>query len=365
MDINEQLPVPPEEAQLRPEIDENSPANRPPGPVCIGCDQPLYEIPERTPLCTECREAYIRYPIPLKIKLFGAGVLALLVISLFSLPKSLGTAIHLKRGKEAMADHRFVTAQKELEKAVSAEPEYLEAQCQLLVAAYHNQDYATMSRVSFALEGKKIEDESLYQSAQDAVERAGYHFPSDSLEAFVLEQRNAGNENIPSALIGQYLASHQAEPLAYMLLASTYMEEKNLVAADSVLHLSLAQYPGHVDALQYLVALKREENQDDSALYFAKQLQEINREMPYSYGAIARILLKKHQDAEALKTVQKGLSFDPKDGYCLASLALIYHFNGDHQRRDQLIDHAKTDSALMTNFIYVSDVVSGKENFRN
>jgi hypothetical protein len=99
MDTNEELPLPAEH-------------HEPAGPVCAGCEGPLYEQKGRTPICNECRERFIRYPIPGWIKIFGGAILLLMVFGLTRLPANLSAAIHQKRGERAMAEHRYATAQR-------------------------------------------------------------------------------------------------------------------------------------------------------------------------------------------------------------------------------------------------------------
>src|SRR5215212_8022139 len=102
--------------------------------VCASCKTALSHQYYKVPLCTDCRNNFIKYPIPVWIKAFGIGVLLLMVFSLSQLSKNLTTGIHLQRGKEAAKQHNYLTAQHEFEQVVKKEPEYAEGQGHLLLA---------------------------------------------------------------------------------------------------------------------------------------------------------------------------------------------------------------------------------------
>src|ERR1700743_212569 len=104
-----------------------------PGRVCANCSQPAMEGDHPTPLCSECREHFTRLSIPLWIKLFAGGVALVLIFSLSSLPRTLSLGIHLRRGEKAMTQHRYATAEKELNKVLDKVPDNVEANGNLLI----------------------------------------------------------------------------------------------------------------------------------------------------------------------------------------------------------------------------------------
>ncbi|GAB4091347.1 tetratricopeptide repeat protein [Flaviaesturariibacter terrae] len=343
---------------------EASSDERPAALQCLLCEIPIGSYEGRNPLCGECREKAIRYPVPRWLRLFGAFIVLLLLFSLYKLPGTLSTAIHEKRAMVAMNAHRYKTAQRELEQAVRREPGFIDAQCRLLIAAYHNDDIEAMKRAYLALENKKIDNDGLFAQTTETIELAAHYLPSDSLRAF-LQGVADPSETLSEAQVLGFLERNASDPMGRLLLATVQGREKRYPAADSTLRQLLSDEPGYSSALQSMVAVKREEGQTDSALVFAERLLDLNRESASAYGVLARVLLKQKKDAAALATVQEGLRIDPSDGYCLASLSLVYHFTGKLRERDALIEKAKADSASASSFSYVSDVVSGKEIFRN
>jgi tetratricopeptide (TPR) repeat protein len=338
--------------------------HEPAGPVCAGCEGPLYEQKGRTPICNECRERFIRYPIPGWIKIFGGAILLLMVFGLTRLPANLSAAIHQKRGERAMAEHRYATAQRELQLAVKAQPTYIEGSLRLLIAAYYNEDYETAALTSQTLEGKKIDDDELFTAASDIVDKLNRHYPSDSLQAFIAG-REESVDAIPESAWVIYLKNHPEEDFASFGRAAGAIDRKEYAFADSIMRNALALDPEYTRTLQMMVTIKRELNQFDSAMWYADRLLAVNRELPSSFGTRARLLLKQKKDNEAYSAVQEGLRIDPKDSYCLSTLALVHHFRGAVHDRDALMERGTKDTTLRAQFSYVSDVISGKENFRN
>src|SRR4051812_18480543 len=90
-------------------------------PACSSCGQPLSHVEGKVPLCAPCRSQFIRYPIPKWIKGFGMGILALMIVGMVSMPHQISMGIHMERGKQAASEHRFATAQKELQQVADRE----------------------------------------------------------------------------------------------------------------------------------------------------------------------------------------------------------------------------------------------------
>jgi hypothetical protein len=92
-------------------MEENIHASEPSSTVCTNCNSSLIDPTYASPLCTDCREKFIRFPIPKWIKIFGAGVAMVLCFALVNLPSQLSIGLHLQKGKEAVKNHRYRTAE--------------------------------------------------------------------------------------------------------------------------------------------------------------------------------------------------------------------------------------------------------------
>src|SRR5262245_25927138 len=115
---------------------EETPLQPPQAEGCVNCGNPAILNQYPTKLCSECREKFIKYPIPKWIWAFAGGIALVVLIALFNLPHALGTGIAFAKGKKAEKDHRYLLAQQEFEKVVQKEPGYIEGQAHLMIAAF-------------------------------------------------------------------------------------------------------------------------------------------------------------------------------------------------------------------------------------
>jgi tetratricopeptide (TPR) repeat protein len=312
-------------------------------------------------LCEGCRSQFVNYPIPNWIKAFGIGIVVLMVVSLVSLPRQINTGIHLKRGIAASKEHRYVTAQKELQMVVDQESHYTEAQCRLLIAAFYNMDLSTVATCYKKLEHEKVEDEALFQSVTDVLSKMGTFVPTDSFAAL----QNKKPEGLTETDYVNYFGHSAHDVYAMEGYAQLLMDQNKFAAADSVLNEVLRDNPNHYAALAIKVPLKREQQQFDSSYFFVDQMLALNKEDAFALSSKARVLLKQHKDKEAFEVGQQSLALNPTSAYGLASMALVYHYKKDILSRDALITRAQKDSSLMESFKYVNDIISGKEKFRD
>jgi tetratricopeptide (TPR) repeat protein len=333
-------------------------------PVCAGCNAPLAEPVPRNPICPDCRQRFIRYPIPHWIKGFGAGVLLLMIFCLYQLPANLKTGIHYKRGLMAAGSRNYRTAQKEFQQAVLREPGFLEAQCRLLVAAYYNHDYITLGNVAVQLEGKNVEDAALYHEVSRVMNLANQYFPSDSFMHFT-EQLALPEDSIPINAYTQYLAQHPEDTYASLYLTQRLMSVENYAAADSLLNKRLELQPALRMHQVYKVQVKRDLQQFDSAYFYAEKLLAMNEQDVFALSSKARILLQQKKDSEALEVAKQAHELDGHDGHAAATLVLAYHYNHDTHKRDALLKKAESDTTIAEYIGIAKDIISGKASFRN
>ena len=334
------------------------------GPACANCGSSILDVNSKTPFCEPCRNQFIKYPVPLWIRIFGGVIVLVLVVSLTSLSANLQTGIHLKKGKLAAQQKNFLTAENEFKQVVKKEPEYLEAKCHLLIAAYHNGDFNEVISVSNELEGKEIKDNFLYTEASVALSNSIKYLPGDSFAKF-LESYQMEIKNVPEAEWARYLQTNTEDVFAETLYASIQMDANHHAATDSLLNDVLAKDHSYHAALMLKIPVKREMLQFDSSYYYADALLKENHECSFALASKVRTMLKEKKDDEALNLAKKCFEMDEKDGYVLASLALAYHYKNDFRNRDLIIQKGEKDTAAAENLTFAKDVISGKEKFRN
>ena len=296
-------------------------------------DNPYSERKVKLPLCEPCRSQFIRYPIPKWIKAFGLGILALMMVAMISLPRQLSTGIHLKRGTQAAKEHRFATAQKELQQVADRVPQYTEAQCRLLIAAFYNADLSTVASCYRKVENEPVENPELFQQVTQVLNQMETFVPTDSF-AVLLDKRPQG---LTETDYLDYFAHNPHDVYAMTGFAQLLFDQYNFAAADSVLNEVLKDNPDHYTSLALKIPLKREQLQFDSSYYFIDRMLALNKEDAFALASKARTLLKQHKDGEAVETARQSLELSPSSAYGLATMALIYHYRNDIPKRDALL----------------------------
>ena len=331
---------------------------------CVNCGNPAIVHGFPTKLCHECREAFIKFPIPKWLWLFAAALGIVLLFSLFTLPKNIATGIALEKGKKAEMQHRYISAQKEFAKVVEKEPAYIEGQGHLMKAAFYNLDFPTFGKAFSEVQHKKIEDQSLYTSLDQIVQEAENYFPGDSLRA-VLGKYDSVKTSIPDDLLSAFISSHSNDIYAKMMLASSLFEKKNYTVCDSLCNNIIEKDAEFIPALRLMASSEREMGDYTTSLRHCDKLLSINRENSYAMASRARTLLKQKKDKEGLEQATAAFDIDKKDGYCIATLALAYHLNGNTGKRDELINGNNKDSLVASYMKYTLDIINNKEKFRD
>ncbi|MCJ8208760.1 hypothetical protein MUY27_03510 [Mucilaginibacter sp. RS28] len=329
---------------------------------CINCGSLEILSGYRNNLCAECRTAMINYPIPNWVKLFGVGILAVMLISMIWLPGNFKAALALSRADKAEKNHYYLTAQRELEVARKAAPNSIDVLADELIAAYYNNDLETVAKTGDLLAGKEFEDSiKLHRINYISTELRNYS-PSDTFKTTFSKYKN---QIVSDTVYRNYVNTHPDDDYAKIFLANIYMEKEYYLNADKLLSNVLLNDAEMIPALNDKVMVKRELNQLDSSLYYADKLLNINRESLYALSSKARTLLKMKRNKEGLELALKCLSLENNFPYNQATLALAYHFNKYYNQRDELLNRSGTDSATISYMQFARDVISNKVKFQN
>ena len=277
------------------------------------------------------------------------------------LPKSLTTGIHYQRGKEAINKQNYFTAQRELNTVINKAPSFLEAKEHLAIASFYNYDLETFGKIVQDLQGKKIEDEDVYNELTLLTDKASNYFPSDSIMA-VFDHYHSW-DSIPEAEYEKYVSEYPDELFPAIRYASLLFNNKKYLLSDSLLNNILKEDPTYISALNIKTSIKREFKQFDSAHFYCDKILLLNKESTFGMSSKARTFLKQKNNAEGLKWALKSIDKDPGDPYSLATLALAYHFNNKQKERDELLKTSKNDSLGAAYMQYTIDVMEGKEKF--
>lgn len=335
---------------------------------CANCGQPAMEGDYPTPLCSDCRESFTRLHIPVWIRIFAGGIAVIFLFSLFTLPRTIGIGIHLERGKRAIKEKKYNTAEKELSKVLEKSPDNVEAVGGLLIAAFYNQDNITFSnqiRKLQQIDPKDVGDE-LDGALTSAMNRAEEYFSNDSLRQFKAEWPDP--EHIPDAAWMNYLRKNGDDRYATIEYANQLFDRKQYHLCDSLVQNALQTDREYIPALMLAASVRREEGDFDGAISFAERVLQVNKESIYGLSSKARTLLWQKKDGQALDLALKGYAINDKDLYVLSTLAMAYHFNGRSADRDAILKTAwkKAENADDSSIVkYAADVIDKKEKFRD
>lgn len=334
-----------------------------PPTACVNCNSSDVVKGYSSPLCADCRQAFIKYPIPLPIKLFAIAVGLVLVFALFSLPKNLSTGIHLERGKRFEEKKQFLSAQREFNKVIKTMPDNLEANAHLTIAAFYNLDLTTFYTAMEKIAGKRYEKSELLGQVNVVIKEAEDLIPDTAL-ANMINSYSDQTGGVPDSAYAGYLKQHSSNLYGYLAYANSLYDKGAFKTCDSVLKQVFNITVSCLPALQLQSSVHRKLGNLEASIKACEKILEINQEAPYAYCGMARTYLKQQKNELGLKMAMQGMSIDSSDAYSMATLALAYHVNNMPVKRDALLKalQAKGDSGALYYRQHVVDIIDQKES---
>ena len=333
---------------------------------CMNCGSPavLKEFPN--PFCESCRESYIKYPVPLWVKGFAAVIVAILIFSIYKIPRNISLGMHLDKAETAMQDKKYMTSERELKKALNGIPGNQEMQSELMMAAFYNGDFSVYDSMMTIISKQQFDNQDLFGRVQAVVNEAGTMVPGENFNVIYARYKNDYNK-IPDTAYENYINANASDVFVRVLYAEMLSNKKKYTASDSLLTGVLVQDMEYVPALEGIASNKRVESSPDSSFYYCDRLLNINKENVYAISSKARTYLSIKKDAEGMALAQQASALDRTDYYTMETLALAYHFANNTRARDDMMREisALHDSSVDESLQYVRDVISGKEKFRN
>ncbi|BAV04373.1 hypothetical protein SAMN05421788_110100 [Filimonas lacunae] len=328
---------------------------------CIQCGHTITVPGHAHKLCYECREGFIKYPIPRNIKLFAAGVGVIVLIALISLPAQLSTGIHLKRAEQAKRERRYATAEAELEKVLANEPDYTEALGNLMVTSYHNNKFEKVVELYKKLEKRNFDNKELLAEINGCLTGMDAMYPLELMKTLVETYKEL--DSVPDAEFANYYRNYPKDLAAGASYIRRLMDKEMYSRCDTLLMGMEKENADYVPGLMLHVSVKRQLKQFDSAMYYCNRLLRQNEESSFGLSAKARILLQQKQTAEGYRVAEQAYKLFPGDSYVRTTMVLAYHVNNKVKERDTLLKDCLKDSAGSEQAKYVSDVIGGKEQF--
>jgi predicted Zn-dependent protease len=342
------------------QLPENPGSAEPKG--CVNCGSHLVEDKFPTRLCSGCRALFIKFPIPSGIKLFGVGVGLVLIFAMFSFPKNFMLVRHLEKGKQYEAQQQYKSAQHEFSDVVWQVPDNLEANEHLAIAAFYNLDIEKFVKTVDKMQGKKVEDEALYNQLSDLISRAKGFFPDKELDEELMEYND--KSEVPDSVFANYLKEKPFNEYALFSYAGILYGRKDFIGCDSLLQRLLGVDTQHLMALRMLATIARQRGQLQESAQYCHKIIDINKEAGYAYASLARTCLKGNKLTEGLDLAQKSVAIDKEDPYNEATLAIAWHMNKQAAKRDDVIKELKQrkDSSVTGDLQFAMDVINQKDS---
>jgi tetratricopeptide (TPR) repeat protein len=344
------------------DIQNSTPENTSGQNVCISCGSPEILQGFRNKLCAPCRTKFIKFPIPLWVKLFGAGIAAIMLISIIWLPRNLSAAIALSRAEKAEQNRDYVSEQHELETARNVAPGSIDVLSHLMIASFYNNDFRTVISVSGGLQNKTFDDTVLFNKLNYVMIRVKECFPSDTFTKYFDEYKKSV---IPDTAYRRYISKNPMDIYALYSLASNYSDENKNTQADTMIGKALNIDHDFMLGLILKSIVKRDLNQADSSIYYCDKILGVNRQSTFALSSKARTLLKTGKKQEGMQVALQCAELDKTMPYNLATLAIAYHLTKDFKKRDAIIKLAEKDSSGKVYMQYAKDVISNKVKFQN
>ena len=336
--------------------------------ICANCREELALVGYPNPLCGACREKFIKYPIPKWIYAFGAGVLVVMLVAMIRVPEYIELAMNMGKAQKAIEEHRYITAEKNLEKVLAKFPELEEAKAYMLIAASYNLHLELAQRMYSTLTNKKLTiDADVKREAEQAISFIAAMAASDtvmpariaiaandSVSGLMALYKQVDSSNAQFKLSSEYLIADKLFDLR------KYHESKEIVI--NIIKEDRTSY----SALALLAAIDRHlKNYDDAIKTCDKALEMFNREDVNVIAQKAKIELARGNNNKSAEYIEEALKIDPQSLAALEVKTLLKYFTGNKDESGKLlaeIRRVEPDSEKLVYFRTLR-VLNGTETF--
>jgi hypothetical protein len=343
-----------------PLISDNSSlalSNDPSPSTCVSCKAKPALVGYPTALCSDCRRHFIRFPIPLWIRIFGVAVLLIVLFACVFLPRQLSTGIHKARGEKAESEHRYLTAYKEFKLAEKGLPDNTELRAHLVITGIYNENDDDIHKYGRLITDKSLDNEDLNRDLNKASEVLDYYILSEQMKD--LNERFP--DGIPDTAFQHALDKHPDDYIVQYYWAMNLDLKEDLPGAAKAASTILYKNPMDVPALKLADQVAVERKLYDSALDYCDRMLALNQENLFALSGKARNLLRLGRVKEAEGPAETGYKLDDTSAYTVGTMALLYHCQKQDAKARPLIqqlqkDHNPDDSAKVN---YVLGVING------
>lgn len=328
--------------------------------ICCNCEEKeaLKDYP--TDLCENCREAYIKYPIPIWIKALSVIVLIVVIFSLIHFKSSLIGAVNYERGLKAEKELKYVTAQNAYKKALDQFPESQLLKSRFFVSSVKgDSDVEETRKIYDEIVEMEYYDTKLFDEVQSAIDLYGKHFfATEELNQILENQTTTINQKINAIKdIIQYNGTEKNGGAYYYLGLVYYANfeyEQAISAFDSAYSINPEIYFFKIPTATCYSDLGNYEK----AKEVLKETFIFNKEYGPAYVSLSFINLKEHNYDEALKNAKEAYSINKNNLDAIEAIAISNHYLKNENERDKYIKILEENNYSDIN--RVKDIVNGK-----
>lgn len=313
---------------------------------CKNCGSYNVEDGYKLELCSECRNALARRPIPVKIKIFFGLIFILLIFSLYKFPSTFKTGIEYEKGLKAERQLKYVAAMKHYENVLTVYPNSEKTLVKLYNAYYQNERITEADKILDKLIGDGSSKKTVSKSVADEVNGIThnidtYYSFSEELYTKMKTVKSSNTEDMIKVL-KPYLDNHPNEAYGSYYLANSYFDLKKYNEGINVLDKLLVRYPDYTIARLLEASTFRELCGYDRAIECCERVLSHNSEDINAYIGLSKIELKRKHNEKGLEYAKKAYSIDSKDPYVIANLSLAYHYNNKIKESKEMLNRFKS-----------------------
>ncbi|MBX7153287.1 hypothetical protein K1X84_16790 [bacterium] len=310
---------------------ENNIANE----ACKNCGKLGAEGGYIVPLCADCRTTLSNFPVPAWVKWTSFSILLVVGFSAIQFPEILSTVIALKRAEKAEKNHEYKTAAIAYASVTGKYPNAMEAQAGLCRSYYYNGEFEKTFQTFEILNGKVIDNDLLPELDRIYNELSALYIPAADIQPLY-----AKTDVMPPSMmidtLSHYLMKNPDNVFIRLDLANRLYDAEEFEHALELIQPITDRYQSPTIWL-FKAAILRELKRFDLATDYVHKAIEQNRENGSAFSALARIELKRKNDAEAIRYAEQANALSPDEAVVIYTMALICHYQGDKNCRDEFM----------------------------
>lgn len=327
--------------------------------ICLSCEKEEALKGYPTDLCEECREEFIKFPVPLWIKMVSIIILFIMLFGLISFKNPLTAAVNYERGLNAEKELKYVTAQIAYKKALKKFPKSQLLKSRLFISLVKGDDLAQAEKIYDEIMKMEYSDDDLFNEVQSAVDLYGKSFfLTEEIEKIIknqnlsLSQKISGLENLSKSNKNGNMYG------TYYYLGEGYFAnqeyEKSIEALNNAYNLNKDFYFLKIST----AAAYKELGNYEKAKKELDVIFKFNKEYEPSYVYLSFINLREHNYKDALINAEKAYSLNKNDLDAVEAIVISNHYLKNEQQKYKYME------ILEKNNFYgidrTKDILSGK-----